>query len=153
MSQTKPKQTIKPTIWTNRRKCLSKAGREVMIKSVLQAILSYAMSIFQLLTTLITTIERMINSFWWGHGNTTSRGVNWMFREKLSMHKNYGSMGFKDLSTFNLEMLGKQGWKFQTKSQLLVSRILKARYFPNNSYLMAKLGHNPSYVWRSILRA
>jgi len=95
----------------------------------------------------------MINSFWWGHGNATSRGINWMFREKLSMHKNYGSMDLKDLWAFNLEMLGKQGWTFRTKPQSLVSSIFKARYFPNNSYLTAKLGHNPSYVCRSILRA
>jgi len=43
--------------------CLSKAEHEVMIKFVLQAILSHVMSIFQLPTTLITTIERMMNSF------------------------------------------------------------------------------------------
>ena len=34
-----------------------------------------------------------------------------------------------------------------------MSRIFKARYFPNNSYLTAIISHNPSYVWRSILRA
>jgi len=47
-------------------KCLSKAGREVMIKSVLQAIPSYVMSIFQLLATLLDSIENMMNAFWWG---------------------------------------------------------------------------------------
>lgn len=83
-----------------------------MIKSVLQAIPSYVMSIFQLPSTLITAIERMINSFWWGHGRSTARGINWLSWEKLSMHKSHGGMGFKDLSAFNLAMLGKQGWKF-----------------------------------------
>jgi len=62
-------------------------------------------------------------------------------------------MGFKDLSTFNLAMLGRQGGKFQTDTESLVSRIFKARYFPNKSYLTTTIGHNPSYVWRSILRA
>jgi len=69
------------------------------------------------------------------------------------MHKNHGGMGFKDLTAFNLAMLGKQGWKFQTKPDSLVSRIYKAQYFPSCSYLTANLGHNPSYVWRSILKA
>lgn len=35
----------------------------------------------------------------------------------------------------------------------LVCRIFKARYFPHVSYLTARIGHNPSYIWRSILRA
>ena len=134
-------------------KCLSKAGREVMIKSVLQAIPSYVMSIFQLPTTLLDSIEKMMNSFWWGNGKTTQRGIHWMNWEKLSAPKIRGGMGFKDLSAFNLAMLGKQGWKFITEPDSLVARIFKARYFPSGSYLTAIVGHNPSYVWRSIMRA
>jgi hypothetical protein len=34
----------------------------------------------------------------------------------------------------------------------LVSRLFKARYFPNNTCLTSTIGHNPSYVWRSIMR-
>jgi hypothetical protein len=148
---------IKDRVWQKinswSSKCLSKAGREVMIKSVLQAIPSYVMSIFQLPATLINTIEKMINSFWWGHGRANQRGINWLSWEKLSMHKTNGGMGFKDLTAFNLAMLGKQGWKLLTEPNSLVSRLFKARYFPNNTYLTANIGHNPSYVWRSILRA
>jgi hypothetical protein len=73
--------------------------------------------------------------------------------KKLSMHKTNGGMGFKDLTAFNLAMLGKQGWKFQTDTDSLVSRIFRARYFPRGSYLTASLGHNPIYVWRNILQA
>jgi len=56
-------------------------------------------------------------------------------------------MGFKDLSAFNLALLGKQGWKFITEPDSLVAHIFKARYFPTGSYLMAQIDHNPSYVW------
>jgi len=69
------------------------------------------------------------------------------------MAKLHGGMGFKDLTAFNLAMLGKQGWKLLTEPDSLVSRIFKAGYFPSGTYLTAQLGHNPSYVWRSILRA
>lgn len=134
-------------------KCLSKAGHEVMIKSVLQAIPSYVMSIFLLPSLLLTTIERMMNSFWWGHGGASNRAIHWLSWEKLSMRKVHGGMGFKDLSAYNLAMLGKQGWKFQTDPDSLVARLFKARYFPTRSYLTDRLGHNPSYVWRSILQA
>jgi hypothetical protein len=146
---------VKDRVWQKinswSSKCLSKAGREVMIKSVLQAIPSYVMSIFLLPATVITSIENMMNSFWWGSGGPNSRGIHWLSWERLAMHKTHGGMGFKDLTAFNLAMLGKQGWKFQTDTNSLVARIFKARYFPNGTYLTASLGHNPSYVWHSIL--
>lgn len=73
--------------------------------------------------------------------------------EKLSMHTKYGGMGFKDLTAFNLTMLGKEGWKLLIEPDSLVSCIFKARYFHTSSFLSTSLGHNPSYVWRSILNA
>jgi hypothetical protein len=119
----------KITSWSS--KCLSKAGREVLIKSVLQSISSYVMSIFLLPSTLIDSIEKkMINSFWWGNGGKGSRGIHWLSWDKLTVHKTKGGMGFRDLAAFNLAMLGKQGWKFQTQPECLVTRLFKARYFP-----------------------
>ena len=69
------------------------------------------------------------------------------------MHKPAGGIGFRKLHEFNLEMLGKQGWRLLTSPESLVSRIFKARYFPSSSFMEAELGSNPSYIWRSILAA
>lgn len=134
---------IKDRVWKKinswSSNCLSKAGREVMIKSVPQAIPSYVMSIFQLPATLIETIEKMMNSFWWGHGRTTQRGINWMRWERLSVPKLHGGMGFKDLSAFNLAMLGKQGWKFLLVPDSLVCLFLKHDIFHLVTILMPSL--------------
>ncbi|GAU45869.1 hypothetical protein TSUD_187020 [Trifolium subterraneum] len=101
---------IKDKVWKKinswSSKCLSKAGREVLIKSVLQSIPTYFMSIFTLPSSPCDEIEKMMNSFWWGHSGAQNRGINWMSWEKLAMHKNDGGMGFKHLSAFNLAMLG-----------------------------------------------
>jgi len=101
---------------------MSKVGCEVMIKFVRQAILSYVMNIFQLPSSVITPIERMMNSFWWGHGGASNRGIHWLLWENWSKNKVHGGMGIKYLSTFNLAMPGKQWWRFQTQPQSLVSR-------------------------------
>ncbi|WJX25326.1 hypothetical protein P8452_14380 [Trifolium repens] len=95
----------------------------------------------------------MMNSFWWGHSGAQNKGIHWLYWDKLSVHKNEGGMGFKNLTAFNLAMLSKQGWKFMTNHNSLVSRLFKARYFPHGSFLNSTLGHNPSFEWRSICNA
>ena len=60
-------------------------------------------------------------------------------------------MGFCDLHAFNLALLAKQAWKLVQKTDSLFYRIYKARYFPNSTFLDAEMGHNPLYVWRSLL--
>jgi len=92
-------------------KHLSKAGREVLIKSVAQSIPTYCMSTFLLPTTLGEEIQRMINSFWWGSNRSQGKGINWLSWDKLTMRKEYGGMGFRHFFGFNLAMLRKQGWK------------------------------------------
>lgn len=71
----------------------------------------------------------------------------------MSLPKEEGGLGFRDLKTFNLTLLAKQGWRLQTRTTSLVHRDFKARYFPNGNFLSAKMGHHPSYAWRSIMAA
>lgn len=60
-------------------------------------------------------------------------------------------MAFRDIHAFNLAMLAKQAWWLIQENHSLFFRIQKAWYFPNCSFTEAKLGHNPSFVWRSLL--
>jgi len=40
-----------------------------------------------------------------------------------------------------------------TNPTSLVSQILKVWYFPKGTFWEAQAGHQPSYIWRSILKA
>ena len=62
-------------------------------------------------------------------------------------------MGFRDVLAFNLAMLAKQVWRLIHNNQSLFYRVYKARYFLNCSFMLAELGPNPSFVWRSLLAA
>ncbi|XP_058726311.1 uncharacterized mitochondrial protein AtMg00310-like [Vicia villosa] len=111
------------------------------------------MSIFLLPSFLIDEIEKILNSFWWGHTKDNSKAIHWLSWDRLSMPKKVGGMGFKNLSAFNYVVLSKQAWSLMTKPNTLVSCLYKARYFPNCDFLKSEIGHNPSYVWRSIWSA
>ena len=53
----------------------------------------------------------------------------------------------------NLAMILKQAWRFFTQPDALVTRIFKARYFPNCSFLDSNVGYNLSFIWRGIWTA
>jgi ribonuclease HI len=144
---------IKDRIWKKinswRGRALSKAGKEVMIKSVLQAIPSYIMSVYMIPSTIVSEIERLINGFWWG-GGEDRKGIRWMAWDRLTCPKQLGGMGFRDFLAFNKAMLAKQGWRIMQNPDSMVAKIFKARYFPNSTFLDANLGHNPSFTWRGL---
>lgn len=50
-------------------------------------------------------------------------------------------------------MHSKQAWRLTMSPQLLLARILKAKYFPRESFFTAELGDRPSTTWRCILKA
>lgn len=69
--------------------------------------------------------------------------MNW---DKLTVRKEDGGMGFRDLKAFNLALLGKKGWKFLTNHDGFVTRLFKAKYFPRGDFLTSAVGHNPSFT-------
>jgi hypothetical protein len=56
---------------------LSAAGKEVLIKSVAQALPNYVMSVFKLPVTLCDDLMRHIRAYWWGSENGR-RKVQWV---------------------------------------------------------------------------
>ncbi|XP_039165786.1 uncharacterized protein LOC120292010 [Eucalyptus grandis] len=112
-----------------KEKLLTKAGKEVLIKSVVQSIPTYAMSIFKLPVSICRAIEQRIASFWWQNGDA-KRGMHWKRWEVLKTRKDEGGLGFKDLLTFNRAMLGKQVWRLATSPSALWSKVMKGFISP-----------------------
>lgn len=114
---------------------LSKSGKEVLIKSVLQSIPSQVMSIYLPPHSLCDEIEIMINSYWRGSSGANSKGIKWISWEKLTCSKSQGGIGFINLHSFNLAMLVKLAWKLVNNPEALLSKFLKAKYFPTSCFL------------------
>jgi hypothetical protein len=84
------------------------AGREILIKAVVQAIPTYSMSVFRLPKKLCSSLNSMITRFWWGHSNE-AKHISWMSWGRLGKSKLHRGMGFRDLEAFNVALLAKQG--------------------------------------------
>lgn len=147
------KDKVRKKIQTWDGRWISQAGREVLVKAVIQYLPTYAMSVFLLPMDIIKEFERMFSKYWWGANSNHSRKIHWMSWSRLCCHKSTEGLGFRDFCDFNLALLGKQCWRLLNRPNSLCSQIFKAKYFPNDSLLDAKLGNNPSFIWRSICEA
>lgn len=107
--------------WSAKR--LSKAGKAILLRTVAQAIPSYAMSCFLLPKSLCSDLEKMMNSYWWGSQNSNRNGIRWASWTNMSMAKEMGGLEFRDLQGFNLALLGKQCWNLLNNPSSLVARV------------------------------
>ena len=55
-------------------------------------------------------------------------------------------MGFRDIRSYNLAMLAKQGWRLLQEKNSLLYSCFKAKYFSRCEFLKAKDCQNSSYV-------
>ncbi|CAN1127287.1 Uncharacterized mitochondrial protein AtMg00310 [Linum perenne] len=82
--------------------------------------------------------------FWWGEV-ADQRHIRWRSWSNLCLSKKEGGLGFKDFKAFNQALLAKQSWRILREPDLLLSRLLKGRYFPSQCFLNATKLWNPSW--------
>lgn len=134
--------------WKNR--LISQAGKEIMIKQVIQALPCYAMSCFLLPKKLCDKLNSLVSNFWW-KGDPEGRGIHWNSWDKMTLSKADGGIGFRDFRALNEALLAKQGWRLLMNPQSYWAKMVKGLYFPNSSFLNAKRGSRASWAWLSIL--
>ena len=76
-------------------KQLSTWGKEILIKTVAQSILVFAMSVFNIPKKLCKEMTDAMAEFWWGDSENHKRmhGIAWW---RMSIPKRDGGMGFRD---------------------------------------------------------
>ncbi|CAN0917614.1 Uncharacterized mitochondrial protein AtMg00310, partial [Linum grandiflorum] len=62
-------------------------------------------------------------------------------------------LGFWDFHGLNIALLAKQLWSLHQRSDTLIGRIMKAKYYKNSSVIESVVGYNPSFIWHSLMGA
>jgi len=70
-SRMKEFKSIKDRVWKRlndwKTKFLYQAGKEILLKAMVQAIPTYSMSVFLLLARLCSKMNSIMQKFWWEH--------------------------------------------------------------------------------------
>lgn len=122
---------------------ISKAGKEILMKLVVQALPQYAMLVFKIPISICKAIEKKIANFLW-KSSELKAGLHWKRWEIMKMRKDNGGMGFRDLLTINNALLGKQAWA-------LWGKLFKGLYFCRKDFWHAEKRPKPSWGWKSLL--
>lgn len=124
---------------------LNQAGKEVMIKAVIQSIPSYIMSILNLPKTFCNNLTSCVAKFWWKTSGK-SRGIHWKNFASLCSPKALGGLGIKDFQKLNHALLSKQVWRLAQDPDSYWGATLKSIYFCNTDFWNVPLGNRTSWV-------
>lgn len=134
--------------WSTR--FLSRAGKLTMMKAVLTAIPTYAMSCFQLPGSLCKRIQSCLTRLWWDK-SADKKDMCWLSWDKLKKPKSCGGLGLRDIHLFNQALLAKIAWRILTSPGCLLARVLTGKYCHKKAFLDALVPSVCSHGWRSIL--
>ncbi|KAM6553423.1 hypothetical protein CsatB_014185 [Cannabis sativa] len=110
----------------------------------------YYMSCFIIPEGTCEEIEKLMVRYWWGSFQS-KRKIHWRAWQKLCFSKRKGGLGFRRFVQYNQALLAKQAWKVLINPTSILVQVLKARYFPQQSFLEATESSHPSQIWRGIV--
>jgi len=137
-------------------KWLSRAGRLVLVKSVLEAIPVYWMSLAWIPKGTLESIRRICFRFLWS-GKKDEQVTPWVKWKRIAVPKGLGGWGLKNIFLFSKALAAKGGWRL-LKTNSLWTRVIKRKYLPEES--IEEWIRNPrkshlggSMIWKAVIKS
>ena len=117
---------IQSRLATWKAKTLSRAGRLTLIKSVLNNLPIYYMSMFKMPKAVASRIVSIQRNFFWGWPSGDRKGCPRIKWADIQLPKELGGLGVGNMMHKNLILLFKWWWRFSESDQPLWKKILKS---------------------------
>jgi hypothetical protein len=135
---------------------LSRADRLILLKSVLEAIPVYWITLSWVPKGILNKIRQLSFQFLWS-GSKENKSLVSASWKKLAIPKDLGGWGLKNIFLFSKALAAKNVWSLIQGSGLW-PRVLRAKYFPSKSVIdwirnPNKHLQNGSMVWKADLNA
>jgi len=140
-------------VWSHR--WLSRAGRLVLVKAVLEAIPVYWMSLSWIPKGTLELIRRIFFRFLWS-GMKECQVTPWVNWKRIAIPKGLGGWGLKNIFLFAHALAAKGGWRL-IKTTSLWTRVIKQKYLPNESMedwirKPRKSHSGGSVIWKAVVK-
>ena len=142
------KATKKLVGW--KAKCLSKAGRTILIQSHLESLPAHTMQCFQIPAGVTNNIDKINRQFFWKRFNTDS-GLPLVAWDTICRPKQEGGIGLHKTAALNLAYQAKLAWKILTNHNSLWVRLMRTKYLRQQDFFLIPRKQGDSVVWKSIL--
>ena len=80
-------------------KILINGGKEILLRTIIQAIPVFAMSVFKLPKSLCKEMNDAMSAFWWGDSDDKKR-MHWFAWWRMCIPKKMGGHGFSRFTLF-----------------------------------------------------
>ncbi|KAF3956171.1 hypothetical protein CMV_018682 [Castanea mollissima] len=144
------KERIESKLSSWKSKNLSWASRATLIKSMIQVILSYSMSVLQVPKGLCDQLDAIVRRFWWNpkfNKGSYSNPIAW---DLLYWPLKEGGLGFRKFWEFNQALLAKLAWWLLVGKDCLCINLLRVKYKVRTNWLNHKASGSISSVWKSL---
>jgi len=140
---------IKQRLATWRANCLSRAGKLVLIKAVLNSLPIYFLSLFKMPRKVANEIIRIQKRFLWNanEGKRYSALVKW---DVVQRPKKQGGLGVTDPMLKNAALLFKWWWRFACEEGALWRRVIQSLHEEDHIMLPKKIVATIPGPWRGI---
>ena len=105
-------------------KILSRAGRLTLIRSVLNSLLVYYMSMFKMPKAIAMEVVSLHRKFFWGGISSGKLGCPMIKWADIELPKDLGGLGIGNIMHKNLILLFKWWWRYSENDNSLWKRIL-----------------------------
>lgn len=142
------------TCWSHRY--LSRAGRLILIKVVLEATPVFSMALAWIPRNILAKLQQLCNWYLWA-GNQDKRIFAWIGWNKIALPKKWGGWGLKDLPIFAKALAGKMGWALLTSHSLWTNITFHKYIWPLNIIDWVRLPTwnkaGISSIWKALLHS
>ncbi|XP_039058529.1 uncharacterized protein LOC120202126 [Hibiscus syriacus] len=132
---------------------LSIAGRIVLIKSVLNSLPNYYMSLFKISVVVRKKLESIMANFLWG-SSAEKKKFHWINWNDVCKNKELGGLIISDLKLRNRALLGKWVWKFGSEKDSWWKTMICSKYNVGTSSIVSddNFPSNVSWIWKGYFK-